>query len=128
MHAPNSSEGYFNNKFSIWELNWFLTVQSKDQLIIFVDTHNCKPISGSIDIFITSKCMPPIQMKDILTILFNLGAQLRFSNSTKWSHYHFCWPTKLYTYNWFYFIVNAWSHKPFIQNLKIAKQNVYTNK
>ncbi len=43
-----------------------LIVQPNDQLIIFVDTQSCRPISGSIDNLRYSKCTHPIQMKDTL--------------------------------------------------------------
>jgi hypothetical protein len=55
-----------------------LVVQANDQLIIYVDTQSCKPISGSIDNLKTLKCMHPIQMKDTLRKSFNLEVQLGF--------------------------------------------------
>ncbi len=57
---------------------WVSLAQPSGHITISVDPPSCKPISGSIDNFKTSKCMPPIQMKDTLTRFFNLGAQLRF--------------------------------------------------
>jgi hypothetical protein len=48
-----------------------LVVQPNDQLIIFVDPQNYRPINGSIDNFKTSKCMHPIQMKDTLKGFFS---------------------------------------------------------
>jgi hypothetical protein len=52
--------------------------QPRDQVIIFVVTQSCKPISGSMDNLKTSKAMHPIQMKDTLRKSFNLEIQLRF--------------------------------------------------
>jgi hypothetical protein len=55
-----------------------LVIQPNDQLIISMDTQSCRPIIGSIDNLKVSKCMHPIQMKDTLKQLFNLGIQLGF--------------------------------------------------
>jgi hypothetical protein len=48
-------------------------IQPNVQLIISVDTQSYRPISDSNDNLKTSKCMPPIQMKNTLTRFFNLG-------------------------------------------------------
>jgi hypothetical protein len=55
-----------------------LIIQPSDQLIICMDTQNCRPINGSINNLKTQKCMDPIQMKDTLRGFFNLEVQLRF--------------------------------------------------
>jgi hypothetical protein len=55
-----------------------LITQPSDQLIISMDTQNCRPINGSIDNLQTLKCMHPIQMKDTPRGFFNLEVQLRF--------------------------------------------------
>ncbi len=63
---------------SYHQKTWVSIAQPNVHFTICVDPQNYKPISGSIDNLKTSKCMPPIQMKDSLTRLFNLGVQLRF--------------------------------------------------
>ncbi len=46
MNAPNLDEGYLNKKIQFGNSIKVSTVQPNVQLIIFVDTHSCRPING----------------------------------------------------------------------------------
>jgi hypothetical protein len=59
---------FFNR--SCHQKTWVSVAKPNGRFTIYVDPQSCKPISDNLK---TSKCMPPIQVKDTLTRIFNLG-------------------------------------------------------
>ncbi len=66
MHAPSSNEGYPKKIFQFGNSIKVSIIQANGHVTICVDPQSYRPINGSIDNLITSKCMHPIQMKDTL--------------------------------------------------------------